>query len=308
MFISVIIPTYKRAKDLKIVLDSLCEQIILPNETIIVDQSLDDETKILCSQKRYKRIWIKYFWINNKSGARARNQGIEELYEKSDIVCFFDDDVKVYPDYIKQTISFFWEYTNAYGFWWNIVNSPHTLFWRFFFFVRKHIMDWMNEDLSVIQYSYTVPIKTLVWSTMSYRKCIMDQWFRFPDWMERYSYGEDMFFSFSINQRYKDSLYYLPMAKIDHYRSSKARMISKEKIKQILLHSFIYYYNSHRKTRYWFIFLIAFIYYFFSYFNPKMIIILFLSVFKYIYINKKNILNNPNIINKFIFEKNNGKD
>ena len=56
MKLSVIFPTYNRSKDLKIALDSLLEQELLPFETIVVDQSDNDLTRKLCSEKKYEKI------------------------------------------------------------------------------------------------------------------------------------------------------------------------------------------------------------------------------------------------------------
>jgi GT2 family glycosyltransferase len=115
MFVSVIIPTYKRTKDLKRVLDSLCLQTILPNETIIVDQSPDKDTKVVCTQEKYQKIGMRYFWKDDASSARARNQGIGELNDDSNIVCFFDDDVEIDKCYIQEVIHFFKAHPQALG-------------------------------------------------------------------------------------------------------------------------------------------------------------------------------------------------
>ena len=52
--VSVIIPTLNRPKALKIILESLLGQTVLPNEVIIVDQSKTDETKVVVNDIFYE--------------------------------------------------------------------------------------------------------------------------------------------------------------------------------------------------------------------------------------------------------------
>ena len=59
--------------------------------------------------------------------------------------------------------------------------------------------------------------------------------------MEKYSYGEDMFFSHAISTQYPKSLFYIPQAKIKHFQSPNGRIFKEEKIKQQLIHMFIFF-------------------------------------------------------------------
>ena len=58
---------------------------------------------------------MKYFFRKDLSSARARNQGIEELDKESDLVLFFDDDVKIDVNYIQEVIRFLRSHPQAVG-------------------------------------------------------------------------------------------------------------------------------------------------------------------------------------------------
>lgn len=106
MKISIIFPTYQRSKDLEIALDSLLIQTVLPQETIVVDQSDDKLTKELCDQDKYKKIGIKYIYSDCKSPPKAKQIGMDAMSQTSDLFVFFDDDVKLMPTYLEEVQKF----------------------------------------------------------------------------------------------------------------------------------------------------------------------------------------------------------
>lgn len=115
MLISVIFPTYQRPDDLKIALDSLLIQTLLPLETIVVDQSDDKQTLDLCGQEKYKKIGIHYIYSDCKSPPKAKQIGMDALSEKAEAFIFFDDDVKLMPDYLEKIAHFMKEHPKALG-------------------------------------------------------------------------------------------------------------------------------------------------------------------------------------------------
>src|SRR3989344_5064248 len=97
--ISVIIPTYNRAEDLKITLSSFKSYFPKLNEIIIIDQSPNQDTKKIISLFKSKK--LRYFHSKIPSLTASRNIGISKLSKSSKIVCFLDDDVNL--------LSFFFE-------------------------------------------------------------------------------------------------------------------------------------------------------------------------------------------------------
>ncbi len=104
MKFSLIICTYMRAEPLKILLDSVKTQLLYPNEIIIVDSSLNEETSLMISSEKYLN--LKYFKVGDKDRGltKQRNYGIDSIGVDSEIICFLDDDIILTPDYFKELI------------------------------------------------------------------------------------------------------------------------------------------------------------------------------------------------------------
>jgi len=89
--ISVVIPTFNRAKLLRTCLRSLENQTLDRNqyEVIVIDDGSQDSTKEVCLDFQSK-ILLKYIYQKNSGIAAAKNLGV--FASKSPIVLFFDDD------------------------------------------------------------------------------------------------------------------------------------------------------------------------------------------------------------------------
>lgn len=125
MKISVIFPTYQRPNDLKIALDSLLDQTLLPLETIVVDQSDDFQTKDLCNQDIYKKIGIKYIYSDCKSPPKAKQIGMDVMSDKTELFVFFDDDVQLMPKYLEEVSLYMKSHPHTLGGGGKILNFPH---------------------------------------------------------------------------------------------------------------------------------------------------------------------------------------
>ncbi|MBI6118547.1 glycosyltransferase family 2 protein [Salegentibacter maritimus] len=101
--ISVIIPTFNRAKLLIETIDSFLNQTYLNWEIIIVDDGSKDNTKVQVKAIKDKRI---NFFIREeqfkKGPAGSRNYGLEKA--KGDLILFFDDDDIAHPDLLKEVV------------------------------------------------------------------------------------------------------------------------------------------------------------------------------------------------------------
>ncbi len=94
MKLSVIIPTFNRAKLLKRALKSVFAQTLQPFEVIVVDDGSTDDTK-----EMVKEFPIKYFYQKNKGVSTARNLGIKN--SSGDVIAFLDSDDEWMKDKIK---------------------------------------------------------------------------------------------------------------------------------------------------------------------------------------------------------------
>ena len=93
MRFSLIICTYMRPQPLLKLLQSVSSQTLYPNEILIIDGSLYNQTQNTLEENNFKG--LKYFKVQEEDRGltRQRNYGIERVSELSDIVCFLDDDV-----------------------------------------------------------------------------------------------------------------------------------------------------------------------------------------------------------------------
>ena len=113
---SVVIPTLNRPKDLVKAVRSVTLQEPLPSQLIIVDQSPTNAAKSdiveICSE--YPSIELLYLHeLGIKSLPAAKQHSLS--WVTSDIVCFFDDDIELEPDFIKWQIDAFSNYTHIVG-------------------------------------------------------------------------------------------------------------------------------------------------------------------------------------------------
>lgn len=87
---SVVIATLDRPESLKQTLESLSRQTILPEAVLIVDASDDDLTRQV-SASFSSRLPIHHFSSRDRSAARQRNFGADQV--STSLIAFMDDDV-----------------------------------------------------------------------------------------------------------------------------------------------------------------------------------------------------------------------
>ncbi len=241
MQVSIIIPTYNRVKDLDACLDSIINQILLPKEIMIVDDSDNDEIENLIEQRekefKEKNMFLRY--IRNekeKSLTISRNTGVENT--TGDIILFLDSDVILDEDYINEILKVYEEQKNALGVQGYITNS-YTLS-RIINNIRKLLfLDYFEKNkcriLPSTEPTYPNTIDNIIsceWisgSNQSYKKEIFEE-FKFDEILKKYSFKEDMDFSYRIFKKYPDSLYMTPYAKLIHNVSQMGRVPKRELI------------------------------------------------------------------------------
>jgi len=102
--VSVIIPTYNRAKFLPRAVNSVLNQTFKDFELIIVDDASTDNTEEVV--KTFKDSRIKYVKHRiNKGGAAARNTGIKT--SRGEYVAFLDDDDEWFKDKLEMQVKKF---------------------------------------------------------------------------------------------------------------------------------------------------------------------------------------------------------
>ena len=115
MKFSLIICTYQRPAALINLMESVQEQLLVPDEILIIDSSPNDSSKNALQEKFYPG--LKYFKVGvEKRGlTKQRTYGIQNVADTSEIVCFLDDDIILRPEYFKNLISTYSQYPEALG-------------------------------------------------------------------------------------------------------------------------------------------------------------------------------------------------
>lgn len=115
MKVSLIVCTYMRPEALFNLLQSVKIQNLYPNEILIVDGSLNNETKNILEENHFKN--LNYFLVNdvNRGLTKQRNFGIGKVGKDIEIVCFLDDDTVLESDYFQKIIETYKVFPDALG-------------------------------------------------------------------------------------------------------------------------------------------------------------------------------------------------
>ncbi len=112
---SLIACTYKRPDALIKLLESIVRQSLYPDQILIIDGSPEDATKEILFDNNYHN--LEYFKVDaiHRGLTKQRNFGIQKVAETSKIVCFLDDDILLMPEYFKNLVSTYNEFSDAVG-------------------------------------------------------------------------------------------------------------------------------------------------------------------------------------------------
>lgn len=225
--ISVIVPTKGRGNKILKCIDSILNQTLLPNEIIIVDSSKNVNLDAVLKRK-FPLVHPKIVYIH--SGvclAAARNLGVQ--HSSGDIVFFFDDDVVLDKNYMKEVVKIFLndKERKIGGVMGNITNirrdasSLGAMLNRLFFL--SHFGNGKNtfSGLPTFVHGEGKVIRTdfLSGCMMAYRREVLRE-FVFDEKLGKiggYCYLEDVDFSYRVSRKY--TLLYTPFAKLEHHPS-----------------------------------------------------------------------------------------
>jgi GT2 family glycosyltransferase len=115
MRFSLIICTYQRPTALIKLMESVQEQLLCPDEVLVIDSSPNDNSKNALHEKNYPH--LKYFKVGDEDRGltKQRNYGTQKVAESSEIICFLDDDIILTPGYFKNLISTYIKNPHALG-------------------------------------------------------------------------------------------------------------------------------------------------------------------------------------------------
>jgi len=234
--ISVIIPTFYRQADLSELFDSILKQTIKPFEVLVVDDTPNDTIKIVCKryETKFKNINTDLRYLRNprhQSAGVARNVGIENT--GGDIIFFLDSDVILYKECVENILEVFNDNPEALGVQGWIINyriyGNNIYYYPLFakiFCLKRNVKNSCKYFEYPIILTKIINCATLHGGCMAFKKNVLSE-FRFDENLKKYSYMEDNLLSHSILQKYPNSLFITPYAKIIHKVSETGRMEDK---------------------------------------------------------------------------------
>lgn len=235
MKISVIIATMNRSDDLRVALQSIAKQKLMPLEVLVIDQSGDERTRQLVEGFKTSDPSLSgclhYFYQEEKSLVKARNRGIS--LAKGELLSFLDDDVELFDDYYEQVADFLKANPDVGALSGNTLSTDdfHGFNWRFRTVIMRLFLlsDW-NGHLTCSGFGHpiyerkigrVIDVELLPGCNMNYlAKTISGE--KFDEWFTGYSYREDVDFSYRISKKTRAVM--IPTAKLYHYFSKNNRM------------------------------------------------------------------------------------
>lgn len=250
---SLIICTYRRANPLLDLLYSVKNQVLYPDEILIIDGSTDNETAEVINNNAFKN--LKYFKVNkeHRGLTKQRNFGIQQVSSTIDIVCFLDDDTLLEKDYFFNLIQTYKIYPEALGVGGYITNE---VIWtketlkkgsnsKIFYFdghsrpeplrfiIRKKLgLDCNVPPGFIPEFSHgrsigflppsgkTYPVQQFMGGVSSFRKNVFIN-FKFSEYFEGYGLYEDADFTSRVSK--SGNLYVNTNARLGHYHNDSGR-------------------------------------------------------------------------------------
>jgi len=104
MTFSLVICTYMRPQALLKLLESVNDQLLYPNQIVIVDGSTNNKTKEALEQNSFDNLEYHKVSDEQRGLTKQRNIGVNLVQEHIDVICFLDDDTVLKPDFFKHLI------------------------------------------------------------------------------------------------------------------------------------------------------------------------------------------------------------
>ena len=228
---SVIIPTYNRPRDLERCLMSILRQSRRPDEVIVVD---DGDLADMPCRKALEQTGIRCVFKkkSQKGLTRSRNLGIKSA--GGDIILFFDDDVVLTPNYIREMATgyesgFDRDLGGVSGIDMNLKPPAFPQYIEFLYNVIFLISPVRPGGVTRSGFSEQVltarvnPFRkiagadTLGGSGFSFHKNVFSRFLFSEDYPDNHCQGEDKDFSLRVSRQY--NLYIQPAARLYHYHS-----------------------------------------------------------------------------------------
>jgi GT2 family glycosyltransferase len=242
-----------RPKPLVDLLESVKAQTLYPDEILIIDGSLNDETQLALRSNRYLN--LQYFKVDEqyRGLTKQRNFGVSKVDQDSEIVCFLDDDTILDASYFAEILKTYDLFPAALGVGGYITNEDK---WDFVgpnyqppleeyyydgwkkkdgsrFVMRKKLgLDSDTKPGFLPEFSHgrsvgflppsdkIYEVEQLMGGVSSFRKSVFET-FQFSTYFEGYGLYEDADFTLRLSKAGK--LYVNTAATLGHFHDSSGR-------------------------------------------------------------------------------------
>ena len=243
--LTVVIPTRNRPADLTNAIKSLCYQSRLPDELIVVDQSVDHLSvrSVKCLEALMKKFKLIYIHDSTILGlVEAKRVAVKNA--SGQIICFLEDDIVLEADYILQIELGFIKQPNMIGCCGVITNPPKVGFLYKFLFKIFHRGIFEDSRISVHgKYGgYNNNLKQsnmLSGGVSAWRREVFDN-VEF-DVANGFHMFEDIDFSTRVARHFGNRLFINPNARLAHYCSPINRDVLDIRQRRKVRECFTYY-------------------------------------------------------------------
>lgn len=215
--LAVIIATKDRPQELSRLLESIKTQEVKPSQIIVVDGSDSGLTGLL---SLYSYMGIDYIKVIPPSLTKQRNVGISAVKDDAVFVAFFDDDIALEENSLRNMMKF-WENASqdTAGACFNNMSEPFKkprLGERIFLVNANTPGRITRSGFQSIPCAVdkTMRVDWLIGCAMVYRKSIFKK-LSFDEWFYGYARYEDVDFSYRVGREHK--MFVVADAKIKHF-------------------------------------------------------------------------------------------
>lgn len=250
--ISIVIPTFNRAKTLNETLVSILNGNNLPKQIVIVDQSENDNTRELIANKPHNiDVQLTYIHLNKPSSTMARNAGLNKCSQE--YIIFSDDDINIYHDTLQNVYKHISKNNIAMIAALDDCTKRHKSILSYIAginSIRKRNIGSMSKSCFG-SYPTIIDSATPTEWAMGYffvvKQTLLRKWnIRWDEHLVSYAYNEDLDFSYSYyNKSIKEGLKCMifPDVHVKHLCSKEYRIPDKKHIRMFVLHR---YYIAHK--------------------------------------------------------------
>lgn len=256
---SIIIPTYNRPGDLAVTILSIINQSVKPLEIIVLD---DGDLETVPLHNTALKAGIDFIYVKKypeeRGLTRSRNIGIEKA--SGDIIFFFDDDVKLFEDFLENSLAQYAKHPEISG-----MGGGEVIQNRPSFFQKIEFLYDVFFCINGFKKGYFLPsgfstnignpvlntkfekVEFLGGAAFSFRKKVFDS-LRFSEKFQGYGLGEDKEFS------YRASLNHIlvtnPAARLYHFESPLMRYQKYDKARAKVLAKYAFLTSCNVKNKF----------------------------------------------------------